>query len=278
DEREPRTVTPNPVVKAHETPRGNAETTPVPVPAEQAEEAEAKEKKADPMMNFLKAASPLMKRSAERNAKEKAAALAKLLNLAPHRAKQLEELMDKHALKKDVKMQPLFDGGELDPADLMELRESEDGIPVGLERDLATVLNGNEVDQVKEHYREEKERKLEARVESEFEGLALTDLTEEQRVRLREVLRAEATDESAKKDQMPMSAKGLKEMMSEKGLVTQLEKRYAARREKLAGFLSSEQLAQADKMHKAELEDAKAAMSIFGGFLAAPQSVTVKPK
>ena len=74
-------------------------------------------------------------------------------------------------------------------------------------------------------------------------------------------------DESAKKDQMPMSAKGFKEMMSAKGLVTELEKTYAVRREKLAGFLSSEQLAQVDKVHKAELEDAKAAMSIFGGML-----------
>ncbi len=36
DEHKPRTVTSNPVVKAHETTRGYAETTPAPVPDEQA--------------------------------------------------------------------------------------------------------------------------------------------------------------------------------------------------------------------------------------------------
>jgi hypothetical protein len=262
---------------ATETDRASAsetagDTDEIATPGEKNEQAdpekatEAKDEK-QAMLAFLKGALPLIKASSQQDAIREAAELAVLLKLAPHREKQLADVLAKEAAREIEAIIPLLEGEEPDPAALMDMAET-DGMSGALQRDLGLILNANEMDGVREHYRRKEEEARKEQIESEIDDLALPDLTDDQRGRLREVIRAEVDGEA---DDQPVSGEALRgkldEQLSKEGIVAAMEERHRSRREKLAAFLTPDQLRRLDAHHEAEKKNAELAAGMFGAMI-----------
>jgi len=237
---------------------------------------EEAEKKPNPMLAMIKTALPMMKMAAEQDAREEAAAIAAKLNLAPHRAKQLADAFVAESGRKiEGFLIPMLEGGEVDPQAIADMKEPDGLVSVALERDLNTILNGNEMDEVRGYLSEKKEKAIDEQVENNLKEIDLPDLDEDQERRLREVLRADITD-SGGNDQPAGPAdlrKKLTQEMDADTVVQKLEDAHRAKREKLAVFLTPAQLERLDAYHDQQRKQAALAADMFGGMFGAEVEV-----
>jgi len=217
---------------------------------------------------------PLLKHSMESDARERARKLAQELKLPPERAKQLADVMAKHASSGLEVLQKVSDGDETAMTMLGESTFDSDALSPALERDLEGVLTPAEMEGVREHYRKQREESIRQQVESEFDELDLPNLDEPQAAKLREVLRGEleeggnhgsvmvrAFGEGMDKPQDPNAP----EANASDLLVKSMEAAHQARRDKLAPFLSAEQLKRLDEAHARKVEETKAFSKLIGG-------------
>jgi len=242
-------------------------------PTEPADAPESDEE-AKKLAKFMRGMLPLMKMQSTREGRVEARKLAELLKLDEHREKQIAELIATDKVRKlEEGLLPMLEGKEPDEAMLANMQET-DGMTKALQDDLALVLNANELDTVKTHYREEREEMQRQAVESQIKGLAIPELTADQERELRAVLTAE-NDARASIQNGPTSSSGngfrmkMKSSLSGDGMVEALDESYREQREKLARFLSTEQLAHLDKRHELDREEAKATAGMMGGLMGA---------
>lgn len=226
------------------------------------------EKKPNPMLAMMKTALPMLKMTAERDARAEADAIARELNLAPHRAKLLADAFAADAGRKiESFLIPMLEGGEVDPEAIADMKEPDGLISVALERDLNTILNGNEMEDVRGYLQKKKDKEIDEQVENNVKELDLPDLDEDQERRLRELLRGDITDSGADKDPTGPAdlRKKLTQEMDTDTVVEKLEEQQAAKREKLAVFLTLAQLERLDKYHAEQKKQAALAADMFGG-------------
>jgi len=244
---------------------------PDPVASPESEEPDPEAKK---LATFMRSMLPLLKMQSVREGRDEASELAKLLGLDEYREKQIAEAIANDKVRKlEEGVIPILEGKEADEEMIANLSET-DGMTGALEKDLALVLNTHELDTVKTHYREQHEKSRREAIDAEVKGLAIPDLSEDQERELRTLLKAEQGDGVSMSSGTSTSSKSgfrmkMTKSLSKDGIVESLDDEYKQRREKLAVFLSTEQLAHLDKQHEEEREEAKAAAGMMGGLFGA---------
>jgi hypothetical protein len=226
------------------------------------------------LAKFMRSMLPLLKMQSVSEGRAMARELAELLQLDERREKQLAELFAKDKVRKlEEGLLPMLEGKKPDETMLANMQET-DGMTKTLQDEMIRVLNANEMDTVRSHYREQREEARRQAVEAQIKGLAIPDLTTDQERELRAVLTAE-NEQRANIQNGPTSGAGsgfgmkMTSSLSKDGMVEALDESYREHRERVARFLSTEQLAHLDKRHELDREEAKATAGMMGGLMGA---------
>ena len=162
------------------------------------------------------------------------------------------------------------------------MHEPDGLMSVGLERDLNTILNGNEMEDVRSHLEKKKERAIDEQVENNLKEIALPDLDEDQERQLREVLRSDITAKSVDGAEPPTTPAELRrkltEEMDSESLVKKLDEAHREKREKLAVFLTPPQLERLDAYHAQQKRQALLAADMFGSMVGGNVGAKVEVK
>jgi hypothetical protein len=233
------------------------------------EAKESKEKKNPFAALFSGEGGDLIKGMAAIDAKTRARKIAAELGLDEERTKLLEEAFAAESARQLDGLGSLTEDGELDLEKLEKLEKPDGLMTEEMERDLAEFLNGHEIDSVRGEMKKEKEREEREAIESRVNDLGVGDLSDAQREQLRQLFRDrkkadEAEPREMSKEKIEQGKKLLEGELDTETIFKQMEEEAKKERELISQVLSPKQLKQYDAHKKAEMEEKKMGMELFG--------------
>lgn len=271
-----------------------AAPTPVPLPRapalpEEEEEVPAEEEERDPaaldpemdgMREMIGAQRKQWRVWAGMQAKQKAEVLLANLPFDAEREKKIQELLQQEAeLQAERAAAMMLGDEEMDPSAFEWFMGMPAELSPRLEGELATFLNDGEIQLVRTEVKRAHEKQMSDMADMQIGLMAIHDLSDDQRTRMREVYIAKdvMTDQFTRFGEIVRDRDRMKRLMKGEGLKEEMEKGFAGTRQRVRDILNDEQYARYQLYEQGLMKQAEIGLRMMSSFLDRPREGTKEP-
>ena len=225
----------------------------------------------DPLTEMVKSQGPQWKAWATMQAKPKIRQLLAELGFDPETTARIEAAMLKDVEHQvDQAMLMMLGEAEMDPNAFLYFMGLPPDLNPDVERELGTFLVDSEIASVRAEVKKAHDKQLTDFADMQIGMMQLTDMTADQKTRLREVFRGK----NQMQEQFAQFAEVTRDRTLFKKLVTgeidlaaEMRKSYAPQRERVSQILTPEQMKGYDKYEESLIRQAEMGMKMMGAML-----------
>jgi len=198
----------------------------------------------DPLAEWMESVSPQWKAWGSMQAKQKIGALLAKMGFDPETAKLIEEAMAKDAeLQIDKAIRMMLGEEAMDPDAFYYFMGVPPELSEELERELATFLGDEDILAIRTQVKREHEQQVEAMVDMQIGMMAIPDLSDNQKTRIREALagRDMMQEQMRQFAEVTRDRTKLARLLKGEGLNEAMEENFAPMRKKMRTILSPQQ-------------------------------------